>query len=106
MFIIITDGEENSSSEYSADKVKRRSSGKRKIMDGRLSSRCKHRCWETADIRISADRDQNYHADREGVELNFRVMMRRCFIRECSAMPDGWNDEIQKDYKNREDGNE
>jgi len=33
---------------------------------------------------IAPDRAQNYHADSEG-----------------AAMPEGWNDEIQKDYKRR-----
>jgi hypothetical protein len=51
---------------------------------------------------ISADRAQNYHADSEGVELNFLVISEAVTtFRECASMPDGWNDEIQKDYKRR-----
>ncbi|NBJ16961.1 MAG: VWA domain-containing protein [Dehalobacter sp. 4CP] len=104
MFIIITDGEENSSREYSADKVK-----------AQIERQKKNYGWEfiflganidavetAGRFGIPADRAQNYHADKEGVELNFRVMSEAvASFRECSAMPEGWNDEIQKDYKNR-----
>jgi hypothetical protein len=46
---------------------------------------------ETASrFGISADRAQNYHADNEGVELNFRVMSEAAAtFRECAAMPEG-----------------
>ena len=51
---------------------------------------------------IAPDRAQNYHADSEGVELNFRVMSEAvATFRECAAMPEGWNDEIEKDFKRR-----
>lgn len=50
----------------------------------------------------SADRSQNYHADSEGVELNLRVMsVAVASFREHAAMPKGWNEEIEKDYKKR-----
>lgn len=104
MFVIITDGEENSSREYSSVKVKAQIE-RQKTKYG----------WEfiflganidavatAGRFGISAERAQNYHADSEGVELNFRVMSEAvATFRECSAMPEGWNDEIQKDYKRR-----
>lgn len=104
MFVIITDGEENSSREYSADIIKK------------MIERQKTRYgWEfiflganidavgtAGRFGISADRAQNYHADSEGVELNFRVMSDAvATFRECSAMPEGWKDEIENDYKRR-----
>lgn len=102
--VIITDGEENSSREYCADTVKA------------LIERHKAEFgWEfiflSANIDavetagrfgISADRAQNYHADSDGVELNFRVMSEAvsCF-RESTAVPADWNSRIEKDYKKR-----
>ena len=51
---------------------------------------------------IAPDHTQNYYADSEGVELNFRSMSEAVTtFRERSAIPTGWNDEIQKDYKRR-----
>ena len=104
MFVIITDGEENSSREYSPVRVKemiehqKTSYGWEFIFLGANID-----AVETAKrFGISADRAQNYHADSEGVELNFRVMSEAvATFRECAAMPEGWNDEIQKDYKQR-----
>jgi len=104
MVVIITDGEENSSREYSTEKVKA------------LIERQRTRYgWEfiflganidavdtAGRFGINADRAQNYHADNKGVELNFRVMSEAvCTFRESAAMPEGWNAEIQEDYKKR-----
>ena len=104
MFVIITDGEENSSREYSSDKVKAQ------------IERQKEKCgWEfvflganidavetASRFGIAPDRAQNYHADSEGTQLNFRVMSEAvASFRECASMPTGWNDEIQKDFKKR-----
>ncbi len=104
MFVIITDGQENSSREYSSDDVKRL-----------ITQQSKELGWEfiflganidavetAGRYGIARDRAQNYHADKEGVELNFRVMSDAVTaFRKCSAMPAGWNDKIEKDYKKR-----
>ena len=104
LFVIITDGEENSSREFSADKVKsliERQKGKYAWEFIFLGANID--AVETAGrFGIEADRAQNYHADSEGVGLNFRVMSDAVVsFRECAAMPEGWNDKIQKDFNRR-----
>ena len=104
MFVIITDGEENSSREYSAEKIKAQiERQKTKYGWEFIFLGANIDAVETAgQFGISADRAQNYHADRAGVELNFRVMSKAvATFRGGAAMPEGWNDEIQKDYKKR-----
>ena len=104
MFVIITDGEENSSREYSSDKVKAQiERQKEKYSWEFVFLGANIDAVETASrFGIAPDRAQNYHADSEGTQLNFRVMSEAvASFRECSAMPTGWNDEIQKDFKKR-----
>jgi len=104
MFVIITDGEENSSREYSAQKVKAQiERQKAKYGWEFIFLGANIDAVETASrFGISADRSQNYHADSEGVEINFRVMSEAvATFRKCAAIPEGWNDEIEKDYKQR-----
>ena len=102
MFVIITDGEENSSREYSAEKIKAQIERQKEkygwefvFLGANIDA------IETAGrFGISADRAQNYHSDSEGIELNFRVMSEVVAeYRECSEISKGWNNEIQKDYK-------
>lgn len=104
MFVIITDGEENSSREYSVEKIKAQIERQKTKYGWKfIFLGANIDAVETAGrFGISADRAQNYHADSEGVELNFRVMSEAvATFRECATMPEGWNDEIQKDYKKR-----
>ncbi len=104
MFVIITDGEENSSREYSSAKVKE-IINKQKNKYG----------WEfiflganidavatAKKFGIAKDRAQNYKADAKGIAVNFRTMNSAVTsYRECASLPDDWNAEIEKDYKNR-----
>lgn len=104
MFVIITDGEENASREYSSDKVKSQiQRQKEKYAWEFIFLGANIDAVETAQrFGIAPDRAQNYHADSEGTALNFRVMSEAvASFRSCEAMPEGWNDEIQKDYKRR-----
>ena len=104
MFVIITDGEENSSREYSAEKIKAQIERQKEkygwefvFLGANIDA------IETAGrFGISADRAQNYHSDSEGVELNFRIISEAVAkYRECSEISKGWNNDIQKDYKKR-----
>lgn len=104
LFVIITDGAENSSREYSAEKIKAQIEHKKTRFGWEfIFLGANIDAVETAGrFGITPDRAQNYHADSSGVELNFRVMSEAVStFRACAAMPAGWNDEIQKDYKRR-----
>jgi uncharacterized protein YegL len=104
MFVIITDGAENSSREYSSEKVKAQiESQKEKYGWEFIFLGANIDAVETARrFGIDSERSQDYNSDGEGTRLNFRVMSEAVTsFRECSVIPEGWNDEIQKDYKKR-----
>src|SRR5690554_6759144 len=106
MVVIITDGYENSSREYSVENVRsliqhqKDKYGWEFIFLGANID-----AVETAQhFGISRDRAQNYHADSDGIELNFRVMGETITAyRHTSALPEDWKDEIERDYKGRGD---
>jgi uncharacterized protein YegL len=104
MFVIITDGYENASREYTVERVR-----------SLIQHQTDKYGWEfiflganidavetAQNFGISRDRAQNYHADSDGIELNFRVMGETITAyRESAALPDDWMDEIERDYKRR-----
>ena len=110
MFVITTDGMENSSHRYSYSNVKQMVEQMREKYN-----------WEfiflganmdainvAADIGIRADRATNYHCDAHGTELNYRVLSRAVTsYRACACAADndealrGWDDEIAEDFKSR-----
>lgn len=104
MFIIITDGEENSSRKYSADKVK-----------AQIERQKEKYGWEfiflganidavqtAGRFGIGADRAVDYLADSEGTSLNFTVMNAAVAeFRECANISDEHFNEIRKDVKMR-----
>lgn len=104
MFVIITDGEENSSREYSSDKIKamiqleKDKYGWEFIFLGANID-----AVETAGrFGIDADRAVDYVPDGAGTELNFRMMSETvAAFRECGAVPDECLNEIRKDMKKR-----
>ena len=104
MVVIITDGEENSSRFYSLKEVKH------------MIERQKERYgWEFiflgANIdavetatRFGIDRDMavDYVPDKEGVELNFRMMSEAvASYRACGSVPQSSLNKIRKDMKKR-----
>lgn len=104
LFVIITDGMENSSREYSLSQIKSMIENQRKnynwefiFLGANIDS------IETArNLGIDEDNAVNYHADKKGTELNYKVMAdaisdyRRSGKIEKSSL-----DEIRRDYKNR-----
>jgi uncharacterized protein YegL len=103
MMVIITDGEENASHTYNLSQVKNMIEQKKKqgwefiFLGANIDA-----VTAAADFGISADRAQNYHADSDGVSLNFCVMSEAISsFRENSEMNPDWNEKIQEDYKGR-----
>jgi len=105
MFVIITDGMENASREFSAKRVKQ--------MIGKQQER---HGWEfiflAANIDavetagrygIRADRAQNYHADDEGTEVVYAAVgAAMAGYRSCAGLSPSWNAEIDRDFLGRE----
>ena len=103
MFVITTDGLENASKEYSADKV-RKMIGKKKE-DG----------WEFLFIGanidavktakhfgIGADRAVNYHADHQGTAVLYNCVSNAVSnVRAKAPMKADWCREIEEDFESR-----
>jgi uncharacterized protein YegL len=106
MFVIITDGQENSSREFNSDKVKTLiEQQKGKFGWEFIFLGANIDAVETASrFGIAKDRAQNYHADSEGVKLNFHVMSDAVSeFRTCAAIPEDWSEKIRNDFKKRGD---
>ena len=104
MFVITTDGMENASRMYSAEKVKSMiERQKEKYGWEFLFLGANIDAVETAKhFGIGADRAVRYHSDSEGTELNFRVMSEAISaVRASASLSADWKDEIEKDYKSR-----
>lgn len=104
MFVIITDGAENASREYSSDRVKAMIEHEKEkygwefvFLGANIDA------VETAGrFGIEADRAVDYVADSEGTELNFRAMSNAvASFRQCGAVPAACLDEIREDAKKR-----
>ncbi len=104
MFVIITDGEENSSREYSAEKVKTQiERQKAKYGWEFIFLGANIDAVQTASrFGITPDRAVDYLADSEGTELNFKVMASAvATFREAGTVDEACFEEIRKDVKRR-----
>lgn len=104
LFVIITDGMENSSREYSYDKIKQM-----------IEKQTDQHGWEfiflganidaiaaAAGLGISADRAANYHADSQGTQLNYEAVS--CAVSELRQnykLSSKWKASIDEDFKKR-----
>jgi len=104
LFVITTDGMENSSDKYTAQQVKA------------LISRKTEEGWEflflganidavssAQAIGIKADRAVNYHSDTEGTAKNFRAMEKAVSaVRKNQPLAaSAWRDEVDADFNRR-----
>ena len=104
IFVITTDGMENSSREYTPAKVK-----------SMVEHQKEKYGWEfiflganidavsTAEqFGIDQNRAANYHADSRGTELNYKVVSEAIsMMRECRPLADDWKAEIDEDFELR-----
>lgn len=104
LFVITTDGMENSSTRYNYEKIKRMIEDKKKefgwefIFLGANLDAVK----AAESIGISEDRATNYNCDSEGTKLNYEVISETVSsIRANKAINKNWKDKIDKDYKKR-----
>ena len=104
VFVITTDGLENASRFYSADKVR---------------EMVKHEQdkygWEFLFLGANIDAVETartyglreghavrYHNDREGIELNYKVMCETVSaVRKTKSFPEDWMAEVREDYNRR-----
>lgn len=104
LFVITTDGLENASRKYSAERVRE--------MIQRQKSRygweflflgANIDAVETArSFGIAEDRAVNYHSDGAGTQLNYRVLSNAVrSVRSGETLPPSWKEEIEQDYRNR-----
>lgn len=110
LFIITTDGQENSSRRYSYEKVKRMVERQKEqfgweflFLGANIDA-----VAEAGRFGIRADRAVNYHCDREGTAVNYKALnkavsnVRRCAdVKEMNEALEDWDEEIRSDYSRR-----
>ena len=103
MFVITTDGMENASKEYTADKVRE------------MIEQKKEQGWEFLFIGanidavrtakgfgIRADRAVNYHADSKGTSVVYETVSNAVSCnRACTPLKSSWSKKINDDYNSR-----
>lgn len=104
VFVIITDGFENASKEFSSDRVKKMIENKKKKNNWEfLFIGANIDAVETAShIGISEDRAVNYHADACGTNVVYQTVSKAVgCMRECAPLQADWSEAIDEDYKSR-----
>lgn len=106
MFVIITDGMENSSREYTYEKVKKMIEKQKEEYNWEfIFLGANIDAVETASrFGIAEDRAANYHADSQGTALNYEAVSEVITdIRLERRVTGKWKDKIDKDYKTRKE---
>ena len=105
LFVITTDGMENASRRYSAQRVKEMIRRQQERYGWEfLFLGANIDAVETAGhLGIAPDRAVNYHCDSEGTRLNYEAVGRAVAAVRCSAPLDAhWKDDIEEDFRKRE----
>ncbi|MGI6607936.1 MAG: vWA domain-containing protein [Erysipelotrichaceae bacterium] len=101
IMIIITDGYENASKEYSSKKVKEMVSDKKENGWEFIFLGANIDAVETADS-IGVDRAANYHSDSKGLGVVYTTLSKAISdVRACSAVKEDRLKEIEEDFENR-----
>lgn len=104
LFVIITDGMENSSSRYNMREIRQMIEREKKYGWEFLFLGANIDAIATASqFGIAADRAVNYHADSRGTALNYEAVSKAVSYIRCNAAPMGtaWRAEIDKDFRSR-----
>ncbi len=104
VFVIITDGMENASKHYTADRIKQMiERQKTKYGWEFLFLGANIDAVETAKhFGIEKERAVSYRSDSVGTELNYEVVSQAmCAMRCSAAIPDDWKERIEEDMKRR-----
>ena len=104
IFIITTDGQENSSRRYSSSRVKHMiERQKAKFGWEFLFIGANIDAVETAKrYGIEQDRAVNYHADPQGTSIVYESVSKAvCNVRANKCMAENWCEDIDNDFKNR-----
>ena len=104
MFVITTDGMENASRHYTAEKVKKMIERKKKKHDWEfLFLGANIDAVETArNYGIDESRAVNYHSDSAGTSINYEAMSDAIStVRKNAPLTSGWKAKIYKDFKSR-----
>ncbi|MFA9422973.1 MAG: hypothetical protein ACERLG_05320 [Sedimentibacter sp.] len=108
IFVIITDGMENSSHEFTHSKIKQMiEQQKSKYSWDFIFLGANIDAIKTAsNIGISEDRAVNFCCDSMGTQLNYKVVSQAISnFRQGNSVDSTWKDEIEKDYNTREKEN-
>lgn len=103
LVVIITDGQENASREYTSDSIQNLIKAKQQEKWEFLFLGANIDAIATAsNLGIHASRAQSFHADSEGIEANFDAVCDAVYsVRAYKAVPENWNEGIKHDFEKR-----
>ncbi len=104
LFVIITDGMENSSKEFSYEKIKEMVEHQKSkyAWDFMFLGANIDAIMTAGSFGISADMAVNFVSDSAGTQLNYKVVSDAVSsFRKSKKVDSSWKDEIERDYKKR-----